>query len=330
MRMRPAAAFVNLLFIAAACLAACGDDSTGPGGQADEAVIISSEMPLNNSLPGSAVIDTLVHLSHVEMLATCCYGDTSDPQYPQLIYIANDVVKSFAFVWLPGGWDSLPNDERRMLVHLHGHCSIGTKHFCTWYEPAAAFNIAVLSLQYWMGDEEWMGGNPSPGQGYPLYGEHGEFCGWHLNIDNDIYPFVEALAEHFSAESLLLHGFSMAAATSAIVDHRDKQSGDVIDMVVFNAGHISSSHSFLRELQTSRDRDAFSGENFFFFLENLEDDVYAKQAATRETLIAYGAADIGTEIAADSGYRHGALLNHDDFIPTRQWIMALYDSLSMK
>ncbi len=308
----------------------CSDEATNPQNNTDtdtSTIIISTTMPQNNSLPPSGIIDTLIFQSHVQLILSSCYDDTTDQDYPNIIYIANDVVKTFAFLWLPENWNTLPSAQKRMLVHLHGHCGIGAKHFCTWYELAKTKNIAVLSLQYWMGDVDWQGGNPSPGDDYPYYlTGPGQTCGWHLNIDADIYPFIDKLAEYYDAHSVMLHGFSMSAATCAIVNYRDKCARDIIDFSVFNAGHMDSSHYFREEIDTMS--NPYAGEKFFFFLENIDSLTYAQQSETRSFLLGKGVTEVETVTAVGSGYAHGALLNNDDFAATRERIIFLYDSLT--
>ena len=308
---------------------ACSQQSTGPEGGSESEIVVSNKMPEGDTAPKGGVLDTLIYLSHVQLVASTCYTDSSDPHYPEIIFVANDVVKTFAFVWLPQNWNTFPDQDKRMIVHLHGHCGIGTKHFCKWYELARSKNIAVLSLQYWMGEDEWCGGNPKLEGDYSYYlTGPGETCGWHLNIETDIYPFIDKLMEYYDVHSVMLHGFSMAAATSAIVDYRDKHNRDIIDFTVFDAGHIDSTHYFYEEIRASSDPKPFAGEDYYFFLEDIDPDTYTKQAATRAFLIDKGATDIETVTAVDSDYKHGALLNHDDFLSVRERIVALYDSLS--
>ena len=301
--------------------------STNPVDSSYNNIVISSVMPQNNTYPKSSIIDTLTYQSHVQLILSSCYGDTSDLHYPEIILIANDVVKTFAFVWLPENWTTLSKTKKRMIIHLHGHCSIGTKPFCKWYELSNLKNIAVLSLQYWMGDDEWHGGNPSPGPDYPYYTTApGQTCGWHLNIDKDIVPFIDELTEFYDVNSVMLHGFSMAAATGAIVNYRDKNFRDIIDFTIFNAGHISENHYFRREIDSIS--NPYSNENFFFFLENFNANTFANQSETRSFLLDKGVTDTWTVIAEGNDYKHGALINHDDFKPVRERIVSLYDSLT--
>ncbi len=329
MMTRTIARYSILMIVLMAVLLSCSEESTSPQDGSESEIIISSEMPDGSTLPDGAILDSLIYQSHVELALSSCYYETGDPNYPEIVYIANDVVKTFAFVWLPQNWDSFPAKDKRMIIHLHGHCGIGTKRFCEWYELAREKNIAVLSLQYWMGDDEWCGGNPKPDGDYSYYiTGPGETCGWHLNIESDIYPFIDKLIEYYDAHSVMLHGFSMAAATAVIVDYRDKQNRNRIDFTVFNAGHIDSSHYFYEEIESNPDSTPFENENYFFFLEDINEGTYAKQSATRSFLIEKGVTDVETAIAVDSGYRHGALLNHEDFRPVRERIISLYDSLT--
>jgi len=307
----------------------CGDEAGNLGSTPEGTIVVSSTLPQGDLYPGSAVIDSLLHRSNSELSASSCYAGPGDPDYPEVIYIANDIVRTFAFVWLPDGWDGFPSEEKRVVIHLHGHCGIGAKRFCEWYELASEKDIGVISLQYWMGEVDWGGGNEKPNDDYAYYQTGpGQTCGWHLNIEKDIYPFVEALAEHYDAHAVMLHGFSMAAATAVIVDYRDMQSEDKIRFVVFNAGHMAPSHYFREEIESSGEDNAFSGEPYFFFLEDIGDGTFQQQADTREFVVENGATDIQTVIAQDSGYRHGALLNNEDFRPVRERIIALFDSLT--
>ena len=134
--------------------------------------------------------------------------------------------------------------------------------------------------------------------------------------------------EYYDVHSVMLHGFSMAAATSVIVDYRDKQNRDLIDFTIFNAGNMSSNHYFYQEIESNPDNSPFRNENYFFFLENIDANTYAQQSSTREFLINKGVTDIETVIAEDGDYKHGALLNHEDFLPVRERIISLYDSLT--
>ncbi len=317
------------IFILISLFLSCNQKSSNPENEAEETIIISSKMPQGDTLPKSAILDTLIYQSHVELILSSCYNDTSDPDYPEIIYLANNVVKTFAFVWLPENWDSFSNEEKRMIIHLHGHCGIGTKRFCEWYNLARIKNIAVLSLQYWMGEYDWCGGNPKPLGDYSYYiTGPGQTCGWHLNIENDIYPFISKLAEYFDVHSIMLHGFSMAAATGVIVDYRDKQDQDIIDLTVFNAGHIDSTHYFYKEIESCKDSSPFKNENYFFFLENIDPNIFAQQSSTRSFLIKNGVKEIETVIAVDNNYKHGALLNNEDFLPVRERIVSIYDSIT--
>lgn len=128
----------------------------------------------------------------------------------------------------------------------------------------------------------------------------------------------------------MLHGFSMAAATSVIVNYRDKHNRDIIDFTVFNAGHIDSNHYFYKEIESSTNSNPLTNENYYFFLENIDASIYAKQSSTRSFLIEKGVTDIETVIAENNNYNHGALLNHEDFLPVRERIISLYDSLTTK
>lgn len=254
---------MSLIFLIVS-LSSSGESSNPKDSFAND-IIISTEIPQNGSLPDNCVLDTLVYRSHVQLILSSCYNDTSDQNYPDIIYVANNIVKTFAFVWLPENWYDYRNNEKRMIIHLHGHCSIGTKHFCKWYQLAHFKNIVVLSLQYWMGDDEWCGGNPKPNDDYFYYiTGPGQTCGWHLNIENDIFPFIDKLIEYYDVQSVMLHGFSMAAATGVIVDYRDKQNRDLIDFTIFNAGNIFSNHYFYQEIESNPDNSPFRDEDYFF------------------------------------------------------------------
>ncbi len=323
------AVHIIIMLVLISLLLSCNDNATNPEDNSENSIIISTEMPQGNSFPSSNILDTLIYQSHVQLVKSSCYNDTSDQSYPDIIFMANNIVKTFAFTWLPENWSDYPKNKKRMIIHLHGHCSIGTKHFCKWYELAYLKNIAVLSLQYWMGDEAWNGGNPKPDGDYSYYFEGiGQTCGWHLNVEKDIYPFVDKLMEYYDVHSVMLHGFSMAAATSVIVNYRDKNNRDIIDLTVFNAGHVDSNHYFYKEIESSTNNSPFTNENYYFFLENIETNKYAQQSATRSFLIEKGATEIETAIAEDNNYKHGALLNHEDFLPVRERIIAVYDSLT--
>ncbi len=328
---KTSAKYILLIFFLISLLLSCDDKptSTNPEDNSESSIIISPEMPPGDTYPESEILDILIYQSHVQLISSSCYSDSSDPNYPEIIFIANNVVKTFAFVWLPENWHNFSNKDKRMIIHLHGHCGIGTKHFCKWCELANERNIAVLSLQYWMGEDEWGDGNPKPDGDYSYYiTGPGQTCGWHLNIETDIYPFIDKLMEYYDVHSVMLHGFSMAAATSVIVDYRDKHNRDIIDFTVFNAGHIDSNHYFYQEIESNPDGGPFRNENYFFFLENIDANTYAQQSSTREFLINKGVTDIETVIAEDGGYQHGALLNNEDFLPVRERIISLYDSLT--
>jgi hypothetical protein len=315
--------------LVASSLLACGgkDEGTAPENGEESPVVVSPTLPDRGTYPSAAVLDTLIQISLEELAGSPCYGAGDDPDMPEVVYVANDLVRTFAFVWIPPGWSSGGESERKMIVHLHGHCGIGAKRFCEWYEQAWPRGIAVVSLQYWMGDVDWKGGNPKPNDDYAYYVTGpGETCGWHLHIENDIAPFVEALAESYGAGSVMLHGFSMAAATATIVTYRDRASADRIDLTVFNAGHIDSTHYFFEELDSSPEPKPFDGEKFFFFLESMNPETYAKQSATRAFLLDNGVEETET-VVAEGDYRHGALLNHEDFEPVRERIVAIFDSL---
>jgi len=328
---KTSAKYILLIFFLISLLLSCDDKSTNLEDNSESSILISSKMPQDNTSPKSAILDTLIYQSHVQLILSSCYSDSSYPNYPEIIFIANNVVKTFAFVWLPENWHNYSNKDKRMIIHLHGHCGIGTKHFCKWYELACAKNIAVLSLQYWMGEDEWSDGNPKPDGDYSYYlTGPGQTCGWHLNIENDIYPFIDKLIEYYDVHSVMLHGFSMAAATSVIVNYRDKHNRDIIDFTVFNAGHIDSNHYFYKEIESSTNSNPLTNENYYFFLENIDASIYAKQSSTRSFLIEKGVTDIETVIAENNNYNHGALLNHEDFLPVRERIISLYDSLTTK
>ncbi len=325
-----------LLGFCACCSHETAPVSDGGGGSSPEdsthmqdTVVVSVLPPETDALPALPILDTLQQMSDAEMARSGCWSCTSDPNYPHLLYLHNSTVETLAYVWLPEGWANMPPSERRLLVHLHGHCGLGAKRFCEWYEQAAPFYIGVAVLQYWMGDPYWLGGNPKPDGDYSYYMEgQGETCGWHLNIETDIYPFIEALAHHLGASSVLLHGFSMAAATATIVGYRDACKEQLVDLVVFNAGLIDSSHYFYKEMSAIADTQPLSGQHFFFFLEDIPGSSFTKQEATRGYIMEWGATDCGTVIAQGAGYYHGCLLNNDDFEATRARILALYDSLT--
>lgn len=283
------------------------------------------------TLPKNAILDTLLYQSNIELFLSTCYSDTNDINYPDVIFLSNNTVQSFAFVWLPENWSNYPINDKRMIIHLHGHCSIGTKHFCKWYEVAYQKNIAVLSLQYWMGDEEWKGGNLKPDGDYSYYiSEPGQNCGWHLNIEDDIYPFIDKLIEYYDLHSVMLHGFSMAAATSTIVTYRDDNNKNIIDLTVFNAGHIGINHYFYNEISSIENDSPLISDKYYFFLENIDPDIYSKQSATRDFLLGKGVNDINTVVAENNNYKHGSLLNNEDFSFVREHIITVYDSLTTK
>jgi len=46
-------------------------------------------MPQDNTSPKSAILDTLIYQSYVQLILSSCYSDSSYPNYPEIIFIAN-------------------------------------------------------------------------------------------------------------------------------------------------------------------------------------------------------------------------------------------------
>ena len=235
---------------------------------------------------------------------------------PEVVFLDNDRVKTFALVYLPPGWDDLPATRRKAIVTLHGHCGHIGQNFGLWQELGARNGMAVIGLQWWIDSN-------LPPKGYTIFYENGAPSGYHLDCRLDVYPFIDALLGRYRVESAMLHGFSMAASSCLMVTYRDKLRKNRIDLGVFNAGHISASHPFRREIKRAArarpDTPPFSDENFIFFYDS---DLQLND--THEFVSEFG----GNVLKVVTGNeRHGAFFS-PKYQELRREIVEQYDALA--
>jgi len=285
-------------------------------------LFISSQIPVINTAFGTAdIIDEApedealsitVEQSDAILDSGECYS-TGELVRPERVFVKTGSLTTFALVWLPEDWDSIPAEERRAIFHLHGHCGQGAMHFHTWQELAEERGIAVIAPQVWLDGD-------APPPGYNLHPDGG----FHLDVYLDTYPMITLLADEYGISSILIHGFSMSACSAVILTYLDLTQADLIDLTVVNAGHISPTHPFRRAIVGSDDESVFEGERFVFLLEDLpgRHGVYEGQLNTRDWVESFGGEVLHTEVA-ETG-RHGVLLNSPSYAGLREDIVEIF------
>lgn len=273
-------------------------------------ITISTIMPDNDG-----VIRTVQESDSV--LAEDMYYSSGQIAAPDYAFLDNGTIQTFALVWLPDNWYGYSPLNRKAIIHLHGHCSLGAMHFSKWHTLARSRNLAVIAPQVWLDDN-------TPPEGYSLHPNGG----YHLDVDDDIYPFTDALLQHYCASSAMIHGFSMFACAGVMLTYRDKFRNNLLDFTVFNAGHIGEDHPFRHEIEKlahGGDHDQFSGERFFFFIElSNQNPTYQQQLDARSFVETHGGEVV---MSYESEGTHGVFFSpmYDNL---RGSIVAYYDSLS--
>ena len=236
---------------------------------------------------------------------------------PDYVFMDNGTAHTFALVWLPDNWYGYLPSNRRVIIHLHGHCALGAMHFSKWHMLARSRNLAVIAPQVWLDDN-------TPPEGYSVHPDGG----YHLDVNDDIYPFTDALLQHYGASSAMIHGFSMFACASVVLTYRDKFQNNLLDFTVFNAGRIGEDHPFRHEIEKlayGGEHDQFSGEQFFFFIElSNQNPTYQQQLDARSFVETYAGEVV---MSYESEGPHGVFFSpvYDNL---RSSVVAYYDSMS--
>ena len=306
--MKSAIRLTFLMLAMASLFGGCSSGDMGESPEENPSILISSVMPDDDG-----VIRTVEESD--SLLAEDEYYTSGQLDEPDYVFLDNGTVKTFALVWLPPSWNDLLPNQRRAIVHFHGHCALAAMHFSKWQVLAEPRNIAVIAPQVWLDDN-------TPPAGYDVHPDGG----FHLDTDNDIFPFTDALLEYYEASSAMVHGFSMFACTSIILTYRDKYLHNRIDFTLFDAGHIGEDHPFREEIKQAAsggDSSQFSGENFYFFIET-DRFTYPQQLDTRDFVIEFGGDTVGT---FESEGPHGVFFT-SAYDSLRESLVAYYDSTS--